>query len=232
MDNTLVVIPARSGSKRLPDKNIRLLDGKPLIRYSIDVARTVFDDQRICVSTDSLIIKAIAEQAGLTVPFVRPDALATDTASTQDVLLHALKHYRRHNEFAIKQVLLLQPTSPFRTSQQLRAALQLFSPDIDMVVSVKQTKANPYFTLYEAGADGYLAKSKPTNFVRAQDCPPVYELNGSVYVLNAESLIASSIADFRRVVPFLMEEMYSVDIDTEFDWHLAEFTVQHMRSTI
>ncbi len=232
MNDTLVVIPARGGSKRLPDKNIRLLAGKPLIHYSIDVARAVFDDHHICVTTDSPKIKAVAEQTGLLSPFLRPEALATDSASTQDVILHALDYYQTRQGLNAARVLLLQPTSPFRTDQHLREALRLFTSDTDMVASVKQTKANPYFTLYEANPDGYLKKSKPSEFTRAQDCPAVYELNGSLYVINVASLTTSPMAKFDKVVPFLMEEAYSVDIDTEFDWQLAEFTAQYTRRLI
>ena len=227
MENTLVVIPARGGSQRLPQKNVKLLNGKPLIRYSIDVARTVFDDQHICVSTDNPSIKAIAEQSGLPVPFLRPAALATSTASSRDVLLHAIHHYRTHQNHPVDQVLLLQPTSPFRTAGHLREALALFTPEVDLVVSVKETKANPYFTLFEMNQQGYLTPSKPHHLTRAQDCPPVYELNGSIYVIRTECLERLPLADFDRRVPYPMEERYSVDIDTEFDWHFAEYLASH-----
>ena len=228
MDNTLVVIPARGDSKRLPHKNTKLLNGKPLICYSLEVARTVFDDRHICVSTDSSEIKELVEQSGLTVPFLRPAELATDTASSRDVILHAVDYYRNHEGMTVDQIVLLQPTSPFRTAEHLQEALGLFSASVDMVVSVKETKANPYFTLFELNEEGYLTKSKPHHFTRAQDCPAVYELNGSIYVINFKSLAASPITHFQKVIPFRMEDRYSVDIDTEFDWHFAEFTAKYL----
>ena len=110
---TLVVIPARSGSKGLPDKNIKLLNGKPLIHYSIEVAQKVFSNQDICVSTDSQKYISVAEMTGIQVPFLRPEELANDTATTQEVLLHCIKFYESRDMF-YDYVLLLQPTSPLR----------------------------------------------------------------------------------------------------------------------
>jgi len=140
---TLVVIPARSGSKGLPDKNIKVLNGKPLIHYSIEVAQQIFDNEDICISTDSDKYIKIAEKTGLRIPFVRPETLSTDNATTQDVLLHCLDFYEQKGVF-YDYILLLQPTSPFREKKHLEDILMENNEDCDMIVSVKETDSNPY----------------------------------------------------------------------------------------
>ena len=157
--NILVVIPARGGSKGIPGKNIKPLNGKPLIYYTIDAARCIADDAHICVSTDDDLIIEVVEHYGLRVPFKRPDYLATDTASTYDVLLHALHYYEEKGEH-IDVVVLLQATSPFRTGEHVKEALVLYSNEIDMVVSVKETDSNPYYVCFEENAQGMLEISK------------------------------------------------------------------------
>ena len=129
--NVLVVIPARGGSKGVPGKNIKLLNGKPLIHYTIEAARKIFEDQYIYVSTDSEKIKSVAEQTGLKVPFLRPKNLATDTANTRDVLLHALDEFVLKNKKEPEVIILLQPTSPFRTASHISEALKLYNSTID-----------------------------------------------------------------------------------------------------
>ncbi len=225
----LIIIPARGGSKRIPLKNITLLGGKPLLQYTMDVAREVFDDANICVSTDSPEIKAMVEEYGLRVPFLRPPNLATDTASTYDVLLHALDFHEK-NSGPVDVVILLQITSPFRSAQHLREAMALYSSDIDMVVSVKETSSNPYYVLFEEDEEGFLKKSKQGNFSRSQDCPKVWEYNGSIYVINPESLKQMSHLSFRKIIKYEMDELISVDIDTPTDLMLAECILQKMHS--
>lgn len=226
-EDVLVVIPARGGSKGLPGKNIKELAGKPLIHYSIEVARKLFPDQCICVSTDDEQIKKVAEQTGLAVPFMRPPELATDTSSTQEVILHALKFYEDKSRQKFDSIVLLQPTSPFREVIHVEQAMALCSDMIDMVASVKETKANPYYTLFEKTSQDLIKKSKEIHFQRRQDCPTVYELNGSIYVINPRSLHTKRIAEFDKVKPFVMEARYSVDIDTELDWKMAELLISN-----
>ncbi len=225
----LIVIPARGGSKRIPLKNITFLGGKPLIHYTLKVAREVFDDANIFVSTDSPDIKAVVEDYGLKVPFLRPDILATDTAGTYEVLLHALD-FHENNCGPVDVIILLQPTSPFRKPLHVWAALALYSSDIDMVVSVKETSSNPYYVLFEEDESGFLKKSKKGNFSRRQDCPKVWEYNGSIYVINPESLKKMSHLSFPRVIKYEMDELVSMDIDTPTDLMLAECMLQKIYS--
>ena len=217
----IVIIPARGGSKGVPGKNIKLLAGKPLIQYTIEAALEVFSSDQIIVSTDTTEIKAIAEACGLKVPFLRPDHLSTDTASSHEVLLHALNHASVKDK-TFDTVVLLQPTSPFRNSEHILEALKLYETSIDMVVSVKEADANPYYTLFEEDGNGNLQKSKEGNFSRRQDCPKIYEYNGAIYAINSESLKKMPMSTFKTVKKFVMSPTASHDIDTALDWIVAE----------
>ena len=224
----LIVIPARGGSKGVPRKNIKVLGDKPLIQYTIDAAKGVFDDEFICVSTDDFEIKSVVEQLGLKVPFLRPNELASDTAGTYEVLLHAISYYESKGYFP-DTLILLQPTSPFRTSAHIKEALKLYHESIDMVVSVKETKANPYYILFEEDRNGYLKKTKEANFTRRQDCPKVWEYNGAIYIINVKALKERVISQFTKVCKFEMDETSSHDIDTLLDWKIAEIILQDFK---
>ena len=217
----LAVIPARGGSKGLPVKNIKKLNGEPLINYTIKAAREVFSDQQIIVSTDDEEIKKTAETTGLKVPFLRPAELATDNAGTQEVLLHSLE-FSEDKGLNPEAIVLLQPTSPFRDAGHIKEALELYSSELDMLVSVKETGANPYYVLKEENEQGYLESSKPGNFTRRQDCPKVWELNGAIYIINVQSLKAGPINKFSKIKKYVMDEYSSIDIDNEIDWLVAE----------
>lgn len=224
-ENTLFIIPARGGSKGIPKKNIRKLGDKPLILYSIDFARNFASDENICVSSDDEDIIKCVNDYGLKVPFKRPEELATDTAGTYEVLLHAINHYKSKGKL-FQKLVLLQPTSPFRKAHHYIDASKLYNSNLDMVVTVSESKANPYFNLFEENEEDLLKKSKPGNYTRRQDCPKVYEYNGSIYIINIESVLKSTIAEFKRVKKSVMEHECSIDLDTEFDWSVAEFLLQ------
>lgn len=217
----LVIIPARGGSKGVPMKNIKLLSDKPLISYSLYFASEFFDKQDICVSTDSFDIKDTVEKLGYNVPFMRPNDLATDTANTRDVLLHVVNNFNSSTQY--KYILLLQPTSPFRSKDDFEEIIKIKETnDFDMIVSVKETKSNPYFNLFEE-EDGVLKKSKPSNFTRRQDAPSIYEFSGSLYLIKIESLLAKSIDKLDKILKIVNNnDFYNIDIDTEKDWKEAE----------
>jgi CMP-N,N'-diacetyllegionaminic acid synthase len=218
----LFLIPARKGSKGLPGKNTKLLGDKLLIEYSIDFAlNNLKNDDVLCISTNDEAVIAIAESKGITIPFIRPEKFATDNASSHDVIIHAINHYEKLNQ-TFDAVLLLQPTSPFRTQDDFTNLIKEYSADIDMVVSVKLAKENPYFTLFEQNSEGFLNKSKAGNFERRQDCPEVFAFNGSMYLINIDSIKKSRIAELKNIKKVIMPEERSVDIDTLADWNLAE----------
>lgn len=222
--NILFLITARGGSKGLPGKNIKPLGGKPLLWYSIDFAREFTDDENICLSTDSEEIIALAEERRLKVPFKRPQHLASDSASSYEVIIHALNYYKALGK-NFKAIVLLQPTSPFRKKEFLDEMLEQYDESLDMVVSVKECHDNPYFSLFEENETGFLQKSKSGAFTRRQDAPKVYAYNGSIYLINVASLFRSNIANFHKTKKYIMNEYYSIDIDSQFDWLVAETLV-------
>ena len=221
----LVIIPARGGSKGIPHKNIKLLGGKPLICRAIDNARAVAPDSDICVSTDDSEIIQVVEDYGLKVPFIRPTELAADNSGTYEVLLHALSFYEQQGR-TYDTIILLQPTSPFRRDEDISESLKLYSPDVDMVVSVTEARANPYYNCFETDSDGFLHVSKGDGkYIRRQDAPKAWEYNGAIYIINPQSLKRKSLGEFKRRRMYEMDELHSLDLDTPLDWRIAELLI-------
>lgn len=229
-DDILIIIPARGGSKGIPRKNIKPLNGKPLIYYAIDTARAITTDENICVSTDDQEIKSVVENYGLRVPFLRPGELSTDTAGTYEVLLHALDYYEKQGKH-YDIVLLLQTTSPFRTAEQVKEALALYDrSQADMVVSVKECPANPYYNVFEENSDGFLHVCKGKgNIFRRQDAPKVYEYNGAIYIMDAEKLKNTHMHKMQKRVKYIMDAQSSFDLDTMQDWEMAEIEMKNIK---
>ncbi len=219
----LVVIPARGGSKGIPRKNIRPFLGRPLISYSIDVALAVAPARRVILSTDDAEIADTARRSGLPVPYTRPAELATDTASSRDVILHAMD-WADSRGIAYDNVLLLQPTSPLRQVDDVIACLDRYTDSVDMVVSVTQASSNPYYNCFETDlATGALRIAKGDGlFTRRQDCPPAWEINGAVYVINPASIRSMPLGAMPLRIPVEMPRERSVDLDTPLDWTIAE----------
>lgn len=218
----LIVIPARGGSKGIPRKNIKPLHGRPLIHYSIDVARALAPDSHIILSTDDDEIRRVAEETGLPVPYRRPEALATDTAGSREVILDAMDWADR-NGIEYDKVVLLQPTSPLRTADDVRRCVEKYTPDLDMVVTVTPAACNPYYDCFETRPDGTLCVSKGEGlYTRRQDAPKAWQFNGAVYVINPESIRRMPLGEFPRRVPVEMSRSRSVDLDTPLDWLLVE----------
>lgn len=225
----LCVIPARGGSKRLPGKNIMELAGKPLIAYSIECARASGLLDRIVVSTDDEAITEVARSFGAEVPFMRPATLARDESSSADVLLHATEWLEENEGYTFDAVVLLQVTSPLRTTEDVEAAVKmLIDNEAQNVFSVTKAHASPYTTLVETKADGYARLSKES--AENEPVPPVYELNGAVYAwwkntLNRERPLFQDRTSF-----YVMERERSVDIDTLLDFKIAETILKDMEN--
>lgn len=219
----LYIIPARAGSKGLPGKNTKMLGEKPLIVHSIDFAlKNIKSGDQLCISTNDDEVITIASNLGIQVPFKRPEELASDFATTYDVIMHAIKHYEDQNKF-FDLVLLLQPTSPFRNQEDFENIIHAYEDDVEMIVSVKKAKENPYFTIFEENELGFLDKSKKGDFQRRQDCPDVFTFNGSMYLMSVNALKKSKIQEFSKIKKIIMPEERSIDIDTMADWTLAEY---------
>jgi len=219
--NYLAVITARGGSKGIPGKNTKPLNGKPLILYTVEAARKVFRGQYIYVSTDSQEIKNTVESTGLEVPFLRPAELAMDTSSSEDVLKHAITEAIQRG-LVFDAVVLLQPTSPFRNHEHIQAAIKQFEKHPDsLVLSVTEAKENPYYTLMEEDSEGFLQKSKESTFTRRQECPRVWNVNGAIYIFPTDEFKTLSLKNMKKL-KYPMNKVSSIDIDDVDDWFLAE----------
>ncbi len=220
----LAIIPARSGSKRLPGKNIKKLSGKPLIQWTIESALNSRYIDEIAISTDCKFVVDIAKQNNIQVPFLRPKELAQDSSTTIDVVVHTLNHYQAKGE-PFELVVLLQPTSPLRTSMHIDDGLELSChKDATSVISVCEAEHSPIWanTLPE---DCSMSNFLPREYVnvRSQDIKTFYRLNGSLYISKAKHLLKtkSFFAD-EKTFAFKMSQEDSVDIDTMLDFQLAE----------
>lgn len=231
MDNlsTLWLIPARGGSKGIPRKNIKPFCGESLVSRSLKQALECASKKDIVlVSTDDEEIKREAEKVGIEVPFIRPDELASDQASSYSVMLHSIEEFKKRGK-TFQRMVLLQPTSPLRKIEDIRGAVNLWNKELDMVVSVCESKVNPYFNAFETDESGYLKLSKGNGeFSRRQDAPKVWEYNGAVYVITIDSLLKEPLSKFKKTKPFIMPASRSVDLDSEEDWLIAEFLYRRM----
>lgn len=223
----LALITARGGSKRLPGKNIRVLGGKPLIVWSIDVTRGIPEICDILVSTDDPAIATACAEAGAYVPWLRPAGLATDTASSVDVALHALDWYEAAKG-AVDGLLLLQPTSPFRTKKTVRKGIELFGRNGQQpVLGVSPTHAHPMRTL-KMESDYLVPYVSEHGFgMRSQDLPPAYVENGSLYLISTAELRAGRSFVGIKTTPLLIDSpQEALDIDTEWDFKMAESVLE------
>lgn len=226
MMNILYLIPARGGSKGIPHKNIKSLAGKPLIYYSIDVARELTTDDNICVSTDDNEIIKVVEDYGLKVPFKRPDELATDNATTNDVILHAINFYESiGKQYDI--IVLLQPTSPLRKSQHVKEALSLYSDKIDMVVSVKESHAAT--VICHENNSGYIELTLNRDHSRRQDNNTYYEYNGAIYLINIKRIKQIPLSKLSKKIKYVMDDISSIDIDSIIDWQITNLIIEHIK---
>ncbi len=219
----LALIPARGGSKRLPGKNIRPLGGKPLIVWSIEIAQGITEICDILVSTDDAAIAAISRAAGALVPWLRPAELATDTASGTDAALHALDWYEREKG-RVDGLLLLQPTSPFRSRKTLIRGIELFKTNQGRpVIGISPAVSHPMWC-FRIEVDSMQPFVEGGGLhLRSQDLPPAYVVNGAFYLINPNDLKRDRTFFSEAMVPLVIDHpVESLDIDTEYDWQTAE----------
>ena len=224
----LALVPARGGSRRLPRKNLLPLAGRPLIAWTLEAALAARHLDRVVVSTDDPEIAGVARRYGAEVPFLRPPELATDTASGEAVILHAVETLEARGEGA-DYLVVLQPTSPLRTAQDIDGAIELLlARHADAVIGVTETDHPPEWsnTLPE---DGSMARFfRPgIRTTRSQDLPRSYRLNGAVYVYSWGRLLRTrSLAMDDRAYAFPMPRERSIDIDTALDLRIADCLLQ------
>jgi N-acylneuraminate cytidylyltransferase len=216
----LAVIPARGGSKGLPGKNIRPLAGKPLLAWSIEAARRSRYIDHIVLSTDDAAIIEVGRQLGIDVPFVRPSYLSSDIAVGVDVILHAIEQVPGYD-----YVVLCQPTSPLRIAEDIDGAIEkVFVTGAPVCVSVTEAEKPPYWMFTLADQDLMIpVLQHPDRSVNRQSLPPVYLLNGAVYVAEIEWFKQSRSFLTDQTVAYVMPASRSVDIDTVRDFAIAEW---------
>ncbi|MFJ3044303.1 cytidylyltransferase domain-containing protein [Herbaspirillum chlorophenolicum] len=219
----LALIPARGGSKRLPGKNIRPLGGKPLIAWSIEVVRGIPDIAEILVSTDDPAIAEVARQAGASVPWLRPAELASDTSSSADAALHALDCFEREHG-SVDGVLLLQPTSPFRSRETVLRGIEAFrDSNRCVVVGVSPAASHPMWCFRVDGDRARPFIEGGGLHLRSQDLPAAYAVNGAFYLVSPQALRATRSFYDEHMYPLIIDDVSeAVDIDTEEDWLRAE----------
>lgn len=227
------IIPARGGSRGVPRKNIRLLGGKPLIAYTIE-ASLESDLDRTIVSTEDEEIAAIARDYGAEVPFLRPKELATDEASSLSVVLHALQYLEKEEGYYPGIIAFLQPTSPFRTHEQINAGLRVLqASDVDSVIGVCEVEADyhPYF-MYKMDEGGNLEeliriRNKP---LRRQELPKLFRISDGLIISRRKYFDKveenSPCFNPKSAKGLIMDRISSLGIDDEFDFLLAEFIVK------
>ena len=222
MPSTVAIVPARAGSKRLPNKNHREFLGKPLVLWSIDFALMYSGFDHVVVSTDSAEVIGLARAAGVSVPWVRPAELSTDTATSIDVVIHALDALASEGK-TFDRVALLQPTSPVRLEERWDEAAVHLDRGASAAIGVQKALTHPYWT-YFIGQDSEITPCFPdSSQTRSQDLPMAYVPNGSLYLCRTVAL-----RQHRTFAPsgtrgiLCTDPIETIDIDTEDDWSEAE----------
>ena len=228
MSETIGLITARGGSKSIPQKNIKMLAGKPLIAWTIEAALQSKELSRVIVSTDDEKIAEVARQWGADVPFMRPDELAQDNSSSISTVLHALNWLAENEGGYPEYIMLLQPTSPFRTAEDIRQSIDLAGKHrAAAVVSVCEAECHPYIC-QRILEDGTLADFMTTEikYLRRQDLPSAYAVNGAIYLNQCSSLLRDQKFLPSGSIAYIMPSERSLDVDTMWDWHLAELIIK------
>ena len=229
---TLALIPARSGSKSIPRKNIRLLAGHPLIAFSIAAGLAAKSIDRVIVSTDDEEIAAIARHYGAETPFLRPAAISQDHTPDLPVFQHALKWLAEHENYHPGLVVQLRPTSPFRRTEQINRAVQILieHADADSIRTVCIPFQNP-FKMWRIGADGLMHPllgseyNEPYNMPR-QALPEVYWQTGYVDAAWTRTILEKNSMTGERILPLVISADDWIDIDSPDDWRRAEWLLE------
>lgn len=225
------IIPARSGSKGIPDKNIRNLAGKPLIAHTIESAINSKLISRLIVSTDAENIAEISRKYGAEAPFLRPIELAQDDIPTLPVLQHAIRFLEKKQGYKPDIIVSLQPTSPLRKTQHIDKAIKkLIETDADSIVSLCEVEHSPYWMKRINGDRVFDFVEGSEKYARRQDLPKVYRVNGAVYVTRYNVLMNQNRILGNDTRAIIMDKEDSIDIDDELDFKLAELILaQRMR---
>lgn len=231
MTNIIAIIPARGGSKGLPRKNMIPLAGKPLINWSIDEANNSQYISKVFVTTEDEEIAGISISAGASI-INRPKSLAGDKILTDQVLIHAINTLQKNELQENDIIVLLQPTSPLRTAQDIDQSIEAFlgNKDCQCLISVVEPEYTPA-KAFVMGNDGYLSGllSVDAPFSRRQDLPTTYFSNGSIYIFRTIDFKNAGRIPRKSILPFIMPRSRSIDIDTIDDLQAAEVGIKGSR---
>lgn len=220
----LGLVPARGGSKGIPGKNIKPLGGKPLLAYTAEAALAAPSLTKVVLSTEDQDIAAAGKACGLAVPFVRPANLAGDRTPTLPVIQHALEWFETHGEH-FDALCLLQPTNPFRTTEEIEQAIAILTESgVDTVLAMRQVPKEfhpAWVYLTDGQGDLRLANGEPQPTARRQDLPPAYHRDGSIYLTRVEVIRQRQSLYGNRIRGFEPKSAY-LNLDTLEDWARAE----------
>lgn len=229
MAKILCTICARGGSKGVKNKNIKLLNGKPLIAYTIEQAKQSGLFEHIVISTDSDDIAHTAEQYGAEIFFKRSAEMASDTAGKLDVIRDAFIRSENHYQCTFDTLIDLDATSPLRNVQDIIASYtQFLQNDNDNLITAMPSRRSPYFNLVEVDLQGNVALSKQLTqgIVRRQDAPKTYDMNASIYIWKRDVILHKTSLFLQKTGLYEMPEERSIDIDTELDFEFVEFLMR------
>ena len=226
----LAIIPARGGSKSVPKKNIRNLNGKPLIAYTIEAAKRIEEKfHKIIVSTDDEEIAEVAKHYGAEVPFIRPSNLAEDKTPTYPVLQHAVNFVEKDDGINIDLIMLLQPTAPFRTTEDMLNCLNLSqTSNTDSVISVVQVFSYHPILMkkIENNRLTHFSIEEKEGTPRQLYEPPAYMRNGAIYITKRNNLIEQNSIWGNSITPYVMPQERSYNIDDEIDFITSEMMMK------
>ena len=223
----IAIIPARSGSKGLPDKNIKMFCGKPLMAWTIEAALESKQFDEVMVSTDSVKYAEIAKEYGAQVPFLRSKVMSSDTAGTWDTVREVIENYKKFGK-EFDTLCLLQPTSPLRRAGDIVAGMKLFvEKKADSVVAVCKSEhsISTYNTLADDLSMEDFFDSNKTG--RRQDAAEYYRINGALYIQKISELLQFKNLYGPESYAYIMDKASSIDIDDEFDFVMAEAVYAH-----
>lgn len=221
----LGIIPARGGSKAIPRKNMVLLARKPLLRYTFEAVKKSRLLDRTILTTDDKKIAEFGKKEGIEVPFIRPKVLSGDKAILEDVIKHALNHFRKEESYVPYAVVLLQPTSPLRTGSHIDEAIRLFEKNkVDSLVSVSCPMEHPCdMARFKHGRITLLSEElRLKKGEQRQQYPKYYFINGAIYIFKVNVFFECRSRFGRNVMPYIMPKLYSIDIDTLEELKIAE----------
>ena len=233
MTKVLGLITARGDSKGIPKKNIEHVGGKPLIAWTIEAAlkSNVFD--RVVVSTDNNEIAGVAQKWGAEVPFIRPGRLSKDDSPHVDVLIHAINWLQQKEDYSPEFLMLLQPTSPLRTSEDIDKSFELaVDRKADCVISVQEALSHPYSVMQVAEdqklSEFLMSSEDDASYQRRQVRPKFYSLNGAIFIFKVDVLLTNKNTYPELTFTYVMPKERSLDVDTSWDLHIANLILNHL----